>query len=106
MKGSKYVGINSFNNLYVILSTVNGYFDEMNKRKYLTLTPTNKNKEKFKKSKELYIKIRDLILSISKNSDDYDEIYMKTEINSYVELPLNRTIKIPYITIVVRDVFQ
>ena len=85
---------------------MNGYFDEMNKRKYLTLAPTNKNKEKLKKNKELYIKIRDLILSISKNSDDYVEIYMKTEINSYVELPLNRTIKIPYITIVVRDVFQ
>ena len=73
---------------------MNGYFDEMNKRKYLTLAPTNKSRENLKKNKELYIKIRDLILSISKNSDDYDEKYMKIEINLCVELPLNRTIEI------------
>ena len=49
MKGPKYVRINGSNNLYVILSTVNGFFDEMNKRKYLTLAPANKSKEKLKK---------------------------------------------------------
>ena len=36
------------------------------------LVPTNKSKKK-KKSEELWIKIRDLIRSITKNSDDYDE---------------------------------
>ena len=51
MKGPKYVRINGSNNLYVIFSTVNGYFDEMNKRKYLTLAPTNKSKEIKKKTK-------------------------------------------------------
>ena len=45
-------------------------------------------------------------MSISKNSHHYDEKYMKIEINSYVELPLNRTIEIPNMTIVVRGVFQ
>ena len=36
------------------------------------LVPTKKKKKK-KKSEELWIKIRDLIRSITKNSDDYDE---------------------------------
>ena len=31
---------------------------------------------------------------------------MKIEINLYVELPLNRTIEIPNMTIVIRGVFQ
>ena len=71
---------------------------------YLTLAPTNKRKEKLKKSNQLYIKIRDLILSISKISDHYDEKYMKIEINSYV--PLNKTIEIPSMTIVFWGIFQ
>ena len=52
------------------------------------------------------IKIRYLIRSITKNSDDYDEKYMKIKFNSDDGLPLNKTIEIPTITIVVRAVFQ
>ena len=53
----------------------------MNGNKYLTLVPTNENKEKIKKYEELWIKIKDLIMSITKNSDDYDENYMKIKFN-------------------------
>ena len=37
----------------------------------------NEVKEKIKSFCELWSKIRDLIRSITKNSDDYDEKYMK-----------------------------
>ena len=40
-------------------------------------------KKKFKKYKELWIKIRDLIRSITRNSDDYDD-------NLDEELPLKK----------------
>ena len=40
----KYGKINSANPLYLIFSKVNGYFDEINKNKYLTLVPTNESK--------------------------------------------------------------
>ena len=41
---------------YILLSTkVNGYFEEINKTKYLMLVPNNESK------KELWSKIRDLI---------------------------------------------
>ena len=46
------------------------------------LVLTNENKEKIKKHKELWSKIRDLIRSITKNSDDYDEKYIKIKFNS------------------------
>ena len=39
-------------------------------------------KERIKKYEELWIKIRDLIRLITKNSDDYDEKYMKMKFNS------------------------
>ena len=61
--------------------------------------------KKNKKYEELWSKIRDLIRSITKNSDDYDEKYMKIKFNSDDELPPNKMIEILTITIVVRAVF-
>ena len=43
---------------------------------------------------------------IAKNSDNYDEKYVKINFNSDDELPLNKTIKIPIMTIVVKAVFH
>ena len=65
-----------------------------------------KRKEKeIKKYEELWIKIRDLIRSITKNSDDYDEQYMKIKFSLDYQLPLNKTIEIPSMKIDVRAIF-
>ena len=105
VKIKKYVRIYSVNYLYLIFGKVNGYFEETNGNKYLTLVPTNESKEKIKKYGELWSKITELIRSITKNSDGYDERYMKIKFNSDDELPLNNTIEISIMTIVVRAVF-
>ena len=105
----KYLKINSVNPLYLIVFNnviTDGYFEEINKSKYLTLVPTNDTKEKIKKYEELWSKIRYLIRSRTKNSEDYDENYMKIKFNSDDELPLNKTIEIPIMIIVVRDSFH
>ena len=49
IKDSKYVKIHCVNPLYLIFRNVSGYFEEINKSKYLTLVPTNESKEKIKK---------------------------------------------------------
>ena len=69
------------------------------------LIPTNGSKEKIKTYEELWIKIRDLISSVTKNSDDYDQIYIKIKLNSDDKLPLNKMIEIPVMVIVVRAIF-
>ena len=48
---SKYVETNIVNLLYHIINKVNGYFEEINKSKYLTLVATSKSKKKIKKHK-------------------------------------------------------
>ena len=105
IKDSKYVKINSVNPLYLIFNKMNGYFEEINGSKYLKLVPSNESKEIIKKDEELWSKFRDLIRSITKKSDDYDEKYMKIKFNSDDELPLNKTMEIPTTTIVVRAIF-
>ena len=53
IKDSKYVKINNVDPLYLIFDKVNGYFQEINGSKYLTLVPTNESKEKIKIYEEL-----------------------------------------------------
>ena len=65
-----------------MLNKLNGYFEEINGNKYLTLVPTNESKEKIKKYEELWIKIRDLISLVTKKSNDYDEKYIKLKFDS------------------------
>ena len=83
---------------------MNGYSQEINRNKYLTL-PTYESKEKIKKYEELWIKIRDLIRSITKNLDDFDKRYIKFKFDSDDELSLNKTVGIPIMTLVVRAGF-
>ena len=94
------------NSLNLIFDNVNRYFKEINRNKYLTLVPTDKSKKKKrKKYEELWSKIRDLIRSITKNSKGYDEKYIKIKFDSDDELPLNKVIEIPIMTILVRATF-
>ena len=65
-----------------------------------------KVKKKLKKYEELYIEIRDLIRSINKNSDGYDEKYIKINFDSDDNLPLNKTIETSIVTIVDRAVLH
>ena len=73
IKDSKYLKINSVNPLYLMFNRLNGYFEEINGKKYLTLVSTNGSKDRIKKYEELWNKTRDFIRSATTKSDDYNE---------------------------------
>ena len=106
IKDHKYLKINSVNPLYLFFCKVNEYFQEINKNKYLMLLSANESKEKIKKYEEFLSKIRDLIRLIARNSDDYNEKYMKIKFNSDDELPLNKTKEIPSMIMVLELFFM
>ena len=62
-----------------MLNKMNEYFKESNGNKFLTLVLTNESKYGTNKYEELWIKIRDLIRSVTKNSDDCDENIYKNQ---------------------------
>ena len=68
---------NSENPLYLIINKINGFFDESNGNKRVTLVPADESNNTLKKYEELRSKIRYLVRSITNNSDNYDEKYMK-----------------------------
>ena len=85
---------------------MDGYFEEINKIKYLKLVLTNESKEIIKQYEELWGKMRDLINSVTKNSDDYDEKYMEIKFNSDDKLSLSETGEIRSMIIVARAVLH
>ena len=104
----EYVKIYKTSPSYLIFRYVNGYFEEINGNKYLTLVPNNESQGKTKKNmKNCEVKSRELIRSITENSDDYnyDEKYIKLKLDSNNELSLNKMIKFPIIEIVARAIF-
>ena len=75
--------------------------EDSNENKYLTVVLTNENKDKLKRYEELWGKIRDLIRSKADNLDDYDKKYMEIKFNSDDNLPLNKTLDLCNIIIVI-----
>ena len=65
------------------------------------LVITNVSVEKTTKCEDLWSKFRELIRLITKNSDDYDETYMKIKFSSDHELSINKTMEIPSMIIVI-----
>ena len=105
MKDSDYVKINSENPLYLIIGEVDGYFEEININKYLTLVSTDKNKEVLTKYIELCDNIKNSIEKINNQSGEYGKDFMKLKFHSDNCLPLNKTLKLHIMTIIVISAF-
>ena len=71
----------------------------------MTLVSTNESKDMPKKYEELWEKIRDLIRSITNDSDKYDEKHMKIKFNSDDSLPLKKMLEFHNLIIVIKSVF-
>ena len=55
---------------------------------------------------ELRNKIREITKSITNNSDNYHEKYMKIKFNSDDDLPLKKTLELYNMAIIVRSIFH
>ena len=54
----------------------------------------------------MWIKIKDLFRLVTKKLDDYDKKHTKIKLDSEDKLPLNKTIEIPVMIVVLRAVFM
>ena len=95
--------MNSVNPLYLIIDKINGYFEESNGNKYLTLIANDESEDILKKFEELWTKIRDLVRWKTNNLDNYNEKIMKTKFNLDDDLPLSKTMELRNMIIFVRS---
>ena len=88
------------------IGEVDGYFEEINGNKYLTLFSTETNKEVLTKYIELSNKIKNSIEKIDNKSGEYRKDFMKINFDSDDSLPLNKTLKLHNMTVIVRSVLE
>ena len=92
--------INSVNPLYLMIHSATGYFKEKYGEKYLILDSTEKYDEVFsgiKKEIETINGGKELI---------YEKNYAKIRVNTDNDVPLNKQLKFPTLTIIIRCIFQ
>ena len=94
----------SVNPLYLMINKIKGHFEEVDGDKYLTISSENgdimqKYQEVFDGIKEIIKKINDYGQAIK-----YDDNYMKIKFNTDDNIPLNKIIYFPTITIIIRSV--
>ena len=99
-KFGDYENIHSVNPLYLIINSATGYFKEKNGEKYLILDSTEKYEEVFSG-------IRSEIKTLNGGKElFYEKNYARIGINTDDNLPLNKPLKFPTLTIIIRCVLQ
>ena len=109
VKDSDYVKINSVSTLYLIISEVLGHIEEKNKSKYLVFDSANENNEVLKRCAGLWYVIKNETETINEGKKcersfaEYDKDFMKIKFDTDDKLPLNKTLKLHNVTIIMRS---
>ena len=92
--------IQSVNPLYLIIYSATRYFKEKNGEKYLIIDSTEK-------CEEVWSGIRSETKTINGRKEHfYENNYARIGVNTDDDFPLNKQLKFPTITIIIRCVFQ
>ena len=99
--------VNSVNPLYLMINRIDGFIEEKNGDKYLNIADTDRNSEVLRKYSEVCIGIKDCIEKINNNKlGEYGRDYIKIKFNSDDEFPLNKQLNFPFITVIIRNIFE
>ena len=86
--------------MYLLIHSATGHFKEKNSEKYLILDSTDKYEE-------VWSVIRSEIKALNGRKERfYEKNYARTGINTDDDLPLNKQLKFPTLTIIIRCVLQ
>ena len=89
-----------------MINRIDGFTEEKNGVKYLNISDTGKNSEILKKYNQVFDGIKYHIKKINNNDSKYDKNYMKIEFNTDDDIPLNKELYFPTITVIIRCVVE
>ena len=98
--------VNSVNPLYLMINLIKGHFEEVDVDKYLIIS--SENGDIIQKCQEVFDGIKEIIKKINDYSQPikYYDSYLKIKFNTDDNIPLNKIIYFPTITIVIGSVTQ
>ena len=94
----------SVNPLYLMINKIKGHFEEVDGDRYLIIS--SENDDIMQKYQEVFDGIKEIIKKINDHGQQikYDGNYMKIKFNTDDNIPLNKIIYFPTITIIIRSV--
>ena len=93
--------------MYLIFGKVHKFIEEENGSKSLVFDSTDEHKEVFKKKTELWDVTKNEIETINGGKvGQYRKGFMKTKFDSYDNLPSNKKMKFPTMTMIIRSAFE
>ena len=99
--------IDIVNPLYLMINRIDGFIEKKNGDKYVNIADTDRNSEVLKKHAEDWNGIKDCLERMDSNKlGEYDRNYMKIKFNSDDDIPLNKQLNFPTITVVIRNIFE
>ena len=99
--------INSVNPLYLMINKIDSFIEEKNGDKYLNIALIDRNSEVLGKYSEVWNRIKYCLEKIINNKlGEYDKDYMKIKFNSDDDIPLNKQLNFPTITVIILNVFE
>ena len=90
----------------MIIDERDEHFKEKNGNRYLIFDSTDKNKEILIKYTKLWDRIKIFIEKVNDKLGEYEKDFMKIKFSYDDHLPLNKTLNLHDITIVIRFVFE
>ena len=91
----------------MLTNRIDGFIEEKEGDKYLNITLTNRNSEMLGKYSDVWNGIKDCIEKINDSElVEYDKDYMKIQFNSDDDIPLNKQLYLPTITVIIRNIFE
>ena len=95
------------NPLYLMINRIDGFIEEKDGDKYLSIASPDKNSEVLKKYSEVWSGIKDCIEKINDSElGGYDKDFMKIKFNSDDDIPLNKQLYFLNITVIIRNIFE
>ena len=94
--------VNSGNPLYLMISRFYRHIEEENGNKYLIIIDISKNSDVLKKYDQVFSGIKYYI----NNNREYEKDYKKIKFLTDDDVPLNKTIYFPTVTVIITCVFE
>ena len=99
--------VNSVNPLYLMINKIDGFGEEKDDNKYFIISDIDRNSEILEKYNEVFSGIKDCIEQINGTElGVYDKYFMKTKVDSSDNIPLNKLLSFPAITVIIRNSFE
>ena len=99
--------VNSVNPLHFIINRIDGFIEEKDGDKYLSIASTDRNSEVLKNTQNSGVALKIVLKKINDSEwGEYDKDFTKIKFNSDNDIPLNKQLYFLTVQVIIRNIFE